>query len=181
MKIIRYLICDKKIKYKNIKQLKIWWIKKIRVKKKKMILKPRARNNLYFTTGRKGVDYLQKITIVAKMINKIVKLKSEFRINFHHWNSRLGRLKCFATNGHTIILNENPNNFGNFFDLLQRHKINGFFMVPSGIEILKNEFPKFFKLKKKIGFIELGSENKHKNTKLAEKNLIEQSYIITMV
>ena len=89
----------------------------------------------------------------------------------------------FVANGHTIILNENPNNFGNFFDLLQRHKINGFFIVPSGIEILKKmSFLNFSSLRKHIRFIELGSEKINiKTLNWLRKNLIEQSYIIIMV
>ena len=83
---------------------------------------------------------LDKSEIVAKMINKIVRLQSETKeliaLPLNH-SDGLGRLKCFAINGHTLILNQNPYNFGSLFSLLEKHNINGFFMVPSGIEILK--------------------------------------------
>ncbi len=163
---IRYLICDKKIKYKNIKQLKKFDELKKLEPKKKNDFKTKGHEIIYTsgTTGSpKGVVIsFKKSLIVAKMINKIVKLKSKdlelISLPLNH-SDGLGRLKCFAANGHTIILNENPNNFGNFFDLLQRYKINGFFMVPSGIEILKKmSFLNFSSLRKHIRFIELGSE-----------------------
>ena len=67
------------------------------------------------------------------MIAKIVKLSSnDLELISLPLSSPDGlqRLKCFAANGHTIILNENPSNFGNFFELLQKYKINGFSWCP---------------------------------------------------
>ena len=54
---------------------------------------------------------------VAKMINNIVKVKKNtielLSVPFFH-SDGLGRLKCLVLNGHTMVINDKPNNFVKF-------------------------------------------------------------------
>jgi long-chain acyl-CoA synthetase len=170
---IKYIICDNKIKLSKIRYLNsLESVKKKKIKKKN-IKSTKKRCEIIYTSGTtgdpKGVKLsLDKSLIVAKMINKIVKLQSKTKeliaLPLNH-SDGLGRLKCFAINGHTLILNENPYNFGYLFTLLENHEVNGFFMVPSGIEILKKmNFLDFKKISNNLKFIELGSEKINSKT-----------------
>ena len=188
---IKYIISDKKTKFNKTKHLKNFGFVKKQIEKK--IKNTKERHEIIYTSGTtgnpKGVQLsLEKSITIAKMINNIVKLQNKTKelitVPFNH-SDGLGRLKCFALNGHTLILNENPHNFGNLFSLLEKHKINGFFMVPSGIEILKKmNFLDFKKISSYLKFIELGSEKINSRTlswlrKTFKKTIIYYHYGLT--
>ena len=170
---VKYIICDKKIKFDKTEYLKNFELIKKNKIKRKIKKSTKTRYEIIYTSGTtgnpKGVKLsLNKSLIVAKMINRVVKLQRNTReliaLPLNH-SDGLGRLKCFAVNGHTLILNENPKNFGNLFTLLENHKVNGFFMVPTGIEILKKmNFLDFKKISNYLKFIELGSEKINSRT-----------------
>ena len=162
---IKYVISDRLIKLKNIVRLKNFInYKEIKIKAN---LKKFNGHEIIYTSGTTGnpkgvILSFKKSLIVASMINKVVKISSKDKevisLPLNH-SDGLGRLKCFANKGHTIVLNENPNNFGKLFSIIKKFKINGFFMVPSGIEILKKmSFLDFSNLSNSVKFIELGSE-----------------------
>ena len=133
---INYIITDKKIRLNKLQYLKSYkLIKKFKFKLKKYF---KNAKEIIYTSGTTGspkgvILSLDKSEIVAKMINKIVRLQSETKeliaLPLNH-SDGLGRLKCFAINGHTLILNQNPYNFGSLFSLLEKHNINGFLWFP---------------------------------------------------
>ena len=170
---IKYIITDKKLNFKNIINLKLIKLnfKNKRVKTKKFPNFNNQYDEILYTSGTtdapKGVILTkQNSYFIARMINKIVKLRKRtielISIPLSH-SFGIGRLKCFAVNGHTLIINDDPGNFGNFFVLLKKYRVNGFSMVPSGINILKKiDFLNFSKIAKHLEFIELGSERLNK-------------------
>lgn len=164
---IKYIISEKKIKIKNI-----IFIKDINKKNKNNNIfnfkKKITGNEIIYTSGSTGkpkgvILKLETSLNVAKMINSVVRVKKNsvelLSVPFFH-SDGLGRLKCLILNGHTMVINDTPNNFVRFFYLLEKYKINGFFMVSSGIEILKKlNFLDFKRISSNIKFIEIGSEN----------------------
>ena len=170
---IKYIIADEKLNFKNITNLKLIKLnfKNKKIKTKKFLNFNNQYDEILYTSGTtdapKGVVLTkQNSYFIAKMINKIVRLKKKtielISIPLSH-SFGIGRLKCFAVNGHTLIINDDPSNFGNFFVLLEKYKVNGFSMVPSGINILKKiGFLNFSKIAKHLDFIELGSERLNK-------------------
>ena len=191
---IKYIITDQKLSFKNTINLKFpkYYLKNKKVKKKFLNFKNKYDEILYTsgTTGApKGVILTKKNSyFIAKMINKIVKLRKKtielISIPLSH-SFGIGRLKCFTINGHTLIINDKPENFGNIFALLEKYKVNGFSMVPSGIDILKKiNFLNFSKIAKNLEFIELGSERINKSsyewlTKILKKTAIYHHYGMT--
>jgi long-chain acyl-CoA synthetase len=172
---VKFIISDRYNKKKNItflKKINIHLSKKFEINSL-LIKTSKIAKEIIYTSGStgnpKGVILLLKISeFVAKMINKIVKVDKNsielLSLPLSH-SDGLARLKCMAYNGHTIVINDKLNNFGNFFYLLKKFKINGFFMVPSGIEILmKMKFINFGPIAKNLKFIELGSEKINKKT-----------------
>ena len=170
---IKYVIADQKIALKNTTNLKlpILNFEKKKIKNKKIFNFSNRYDEILYTSGTTGAPKgviltKQNSYFIAKMINKVIKLKKRtvelISIPLSH-SFGLGRLKCFALNGHTLVINDHPSNFGNFFALLEKYKVNGFSMVPSGIDILKKiDFLNFSKVAKHIEFIELGSEKINK-------------------
>tara|TARA_B100001248_G_scaffold114612_1_gene85781 strand:+ start:1322 stop:2701 length:1380 start_codon:yes stop_codon:yes gene_type:complete len=170
---IRYVISDKKIRFKNLELIKNIKIKKNKDNNHYKFENKISGNEIIYTSGTTGIPKgvilkLKTSYQVAKMINNIVKVKKNaielLSVPFFH-SDGLGRLKCLVLNGHTMVINDKPNNFVNFFNLLEKYKINGFFMVSSGIEILKRlGFLNFNKIATNLEFIEIGSENIKKST-----------------
>ena len=170
---IRYVISNKKIRIKNLILIKNIRRKKIKNNNNHKLKNKILGNEIIYTSGTTGAPKgvilkLETSYQVAKMINNIVRVKKNaielLSVPFFH-SDGLGRLKCLVLNGHTMVINDKPNNFVNFFNLLEKYRINGFFMVSSGIEILKRlSFLKFNKIATNLEFIEIGSENIKKNT-----------------
>lgn len=170
---IRYIITNQKLSFKNITNLKLirFYPRNKKLKKKKFSNFKNQYDEILYTSGTTGTPKgviltKQNSYFIAKMINKIIKLKKTtvelISIPLSH-SFGIGRLKCFAINGHTLVINEEPSNFGNIFVLLEKYKVNGFSMVPSGVDILKKiNFLDFSKIAKNLEFIELGSEKINK-------------------
>ena len=165
---IQYIISSKKLNFRNSINLNLSKFLHIKKNFKKKFIKPNKKyDEILYTSGTTGIPKgviltKQNSYFIAKMINKIVKLEKEtvelISIPFSH-SFGIGRLKCFAINGHTMVINDKPENLANIFVLLERHKVTGFSMVPSGIDILKKiNFLSFSKTSKNLKFIELGSE-----------------------
>ena len=165
---IRYVISKKKLRFKNLIFIKTIKRKKIKINIPISFKKKISGNEIIYTSGTSGTPKgvilrLEMSYGIAKMINGIVKVKKNsielLSVPFFH-SDGLGRLKCLALNGHTMVINDMPNNFVRFFHLLEKYKVNGFFMVSSGIEILKKlSFLNFNKISSNLDFIEIGSEN----------------------